>query len=399
MASLASATGAGRGKPNKYGMMKKNPRLAAARGAATVFNSTSSLYVSETLSQPNNKTTIRSVAEAVIRRMKQSMRNVAEARTSAATAAVETAAAAAAVSAPSNRAAAAAAPVETAAAAAAAVSAPSNRAATAPVETAAAAAAVSAPSNRAAAAPTAALPERWRQPSDHSIFDESAASAPPPVAPTPGQVEYVIRHIFKTGQLSVDCNIIALVYIDRLLATGMPLTVRNWRPVLAISMILASKVWDDLSMINDDFSTFLPFTLAELNKWEVKYLNSLSFNVRVKASEYARFYFNLREQQAAGSGGAAAAAAAGTGAGARRADKAADAASTPLNSKAAHKLEALSASAQARFEALYGAVPDSSGSIHNLAKMKIPRMQRSSSDMSKTGGGPVKKSTGRSVLS
>ena len=152
-------------------------------------------------------------------------------------------------------------------------------------------------------------------------------------------------------------------------------------------------------MINDDFSTFLPFTLAELNKWEVKYLNSLSFNVRVKASEYARFYFNLREQQAAGSGGAAAAAAAGTGAGARRADKAADAASTPLNSKAAHKLEALSASAQARFEALYGAVPDSSGSIHNLAKMKIPRMQRSSSDMSKTGGGPVKKSTGRSVLS
>ena len=143
-------------------------------------------------------------------------------------------------------------------------------------------------------------PERWKNACDHSIFDEKPTSAH-----THGharhlaKLSHVIRHIFKTGQLSVDCNIIALVYIDRLLAAGMPLTVRNWRPVLAISMILASKVWDDLSMINDDFSTFLPFSLAELNKWEVKYLNLLSFNVRVKASEYARFYFDLREQSSA----------------------------------------------------------------------------------------------------
>lgn len=350
MASLASAGGVGeRAKPaaKKYGAMKKNPRLAAARASATVFNSTSSLYVNETLSQPNNKTTIRSVAEAVIQRLEESTRRLAEAKLSEPT--VETIES-----------------VSSGAAAAASGFSPST------------------------------LPERWQKSSDHSIFDESPATAPPPVAPTPGQVEYVIRHIFKTGQLSVDCNIIALVYIDRLLATGMPLTVRNWRPVLAISMILASKVWDDLSMINDDFSTFLPFTLAELNKWEIKYLNLLSFNVRVKASEYARFYFRLREQQAAGGGGSVVA---GAGAGGSPSETATVGTMTPLDSKAAHKLEALSASAQARFEALYGAVPDSSGSIHNLAKMKLPRMQRSTSDMSKASGGPVKKSTGRSVLS
>ena len=81
MASLASAGGSvpcAKPATKKYGAMKKNPRLAAARASVTVFNSTSSLYVNETLSQPNNKTTIRSVAEAVIQRMEISTQTLAK---------------------------------------------------------------------------------------------------------------------------------------------------------------------------------------------------------------------------------------------------------------------------------------------------------------------------------
>ena len=52
-----------------------------------------------------------------------------------------------------------------------------------------------------------------------------------------------------------------------------------------------------------------------------------------------------------------------------------------------------------RFEALYGTAPDSSGSIHNLAHVNAPRIQRSASDLSKSSGGPVNESIGRSVLS
>ena len=84
MASLAGTAGcdtasgaakaAARGD-KKYGGLKKNPRLAAARASSVRINSTSTLYVRETLSQPDNKTTIGSVAEAVIQRMTESMKS------------------------------------------------------------------------------------------------------------------------------------------------------------------------------------------------------------------------------------------------------------------------------------------------------------------------------------
>ena len=332
-----SSTGGTSGKAAKYGTMARNSRLAAVRASTVRLNSTSTLYVEQTLSQPDNKSTIRSVARAVAQRISGSIQQMASGVKVHSTGARLSAGFGGAVSG--------------AAAMAAGIS------------------------------NDEALQDMLRPSSpETTVFDEVAADSLKREIPTTGQVEYIIRHIFKTGQLSVDCNIIALVYIDRLLATGMSITVRNWRPILVIAMILASKVWDDLSMINEDFSTFLPFSLSELNKWEVKYLNALSFNVRVKASEYAKYYFDLRKtaitskiQSSPGE--------------------------VPLDSKAAHKLEALSASAQARFEALYGAVPDSSGSIYNLAALKINRIERSSSDISKTSGGAVKGTHGRSVLS
>ena len=70
----------------------------------------------------------------------------------------------------------------------------------------------------------------------------------------------------------------------------------NWQPLVGVTFMLASKVWDDLSMINQDFSTFLPYDLGELNEWERRYLNATSFNVRVGASVYAEYYFNLRQE-------------------------------------------------------------------------------------------------------
>merc|ERR1711991_819764 len=116
----------------------------------------------------------------------------------------------------------------------------------------------------------------------------------------------VIKHIFETGQLAIDCTMIALIYIDRLLSSEtfcletskmVPVVLHrnNWRPILSVAFMVASKVWDDLSMINVDFSTFLPFSLNELNEWERRFLSTVKFNVRVGASLYAKYYFDIRE--------------------------------------------------------------------------------------------------------
>lgn len=58
---------------------------------------------------------------------------------------------------------------------------------------------------------------------------------------------------------------------------------------------MASKVWDDLSFWNVDFSLVCPeFTLARLNELESSMLEALSFVIKVPAGEYALYYFHAR---------------------------------------------------------------------------------------------------------
>jgi hypothetical protein len=63
-------------------------------------------------------------------------------------------------------------------------------------------------------------------------------------------------------------------------------------------MVLASKVWDDLSMWNADFSQTCPagvkFSLKRVNELEVAVLSALKYKVKIPASEYAKYYFLLR---------------------------------------------------------------------------------------------------------
>ena len=294
MASLATSSPAQQQeqpkKLNKYGSIAKNNVAVAKRITTTRLNSTSTLFVSSTLAQPNNKTTIRSVAESIQQKV--------------------------------------------------------------------------------------IVPDVGSS----TPFDEPTSA--PTSAPTVGETEYVIRHVFKTGQLSVDCNIIALVYLDRLkTASGIQITPQNWRPLVVLSLMMASKIWDDLSMINEDFSTFLHFSLKKLNAWEVEFLKHLSFNVRVAASEYARYYFSLR----------------GSSSSTSKIHEGSTA--EPLNMESAHRLEALSVSAQSRFLTLYGKSPDSSGSVNNLQSQHSPlRLKRSVSDPTSVSGGAVR-SKAKAVLS
>lgn len=98
-----------------------------------------------------------------------------------------------------------------------------------------------------------------------------------------------------------DCIIMSLIYVERLIKkTGGKLRPRrsNWRSLVFSCMILSSKVWDDLSMWNVDFSQSCPpgvtFSLQRINELELAVLNALSFQVKVPASEYAKYYFLLR---------------------------------------------------------------------------------------------------------
>ena len=111
------------------------------------------------------------------------------------------------------------------------------------------------------------------------------------------------QEFYKRSQMEFDTIIMSLIYVERLIkTTHISPGPENWRSIIFASMVLASKVWDDLSMWNVDFSNVASaqsqgmslFTLKRVNQLELILLKSLAFDVRVPASEYAKYYFLIR---------------------------------------------------------------------------------------------------------
>lgn len=69
--------------------------------------------------------------------------------------------------------------------------------------------------------------------------------------PSLEEITAFYRDVFRRSQMESDCIIMSLIYVERLIKTtegGLRPRSSNWRSVLFSCMILASKVWDDLSM-------------------------------------------------------------------------------------------------------------------------------------------------------
>ena len=119
--------------------------------------------------------------------------------------------------------------------------------------------------------------------------------------PSLDEISNFYRDIFRRSQMESDCIIMSLIYVERLIKVtdgGLRPCTSNWRSLLFSCMILSSKVWDDLSMWNADFSQTCPagvrFSLQRINELEIAVLNALEYKVKVPASEYAKYYFLLR---------------------------------------------------------------------------------------------------------
>ncbi|CAN0426006.1 unnamed protein product, partial [Discosporangium mesarthrocarpum] len=93
-----------------------------------------------------------------------------------------------------------------------------------------------------------------------------------PVDPKPPSVNEIfefVRTLFNKACLSSECSVVCLIYVERLMEVAkVPLLASTWKPVLLCGLLLASKVWQDLSSWNVEFSTVYPeFSLKSINRY------------------------------------------------------------------------------------------------------------------------------------
>eukprot|EP00669_Euglena_mutabilis_P002247 TRINITY_DN1285_c0_g1_i1.p1 TRINITY_DN1285_c0_g1~~TRINITY_DN1285_c0_g1_i1.p1 ORF type:complete len:201 (-),score=47.64 TRINITY_DN1285_c0_g1_i1:854-1432(-) len=103
-------------------------------------------------------------------------------------------------------------------------------------------------------------------------------------------LECYVDRLFQYAQCSPSCFVAALIYLDRLMNTGLvPLTKLNVHKLMLVSLVTSVKVHEDVRMTNADFAFLGGTTTAELKRIEVLFLFSVKFDLYIEPQTFNHY--------------------------------------------------------------------------------------------------------------
>lgn len=101
--------------------------------------------------------------------------------------------------------------------------------------------------------------------------------------PSEKEIYDFAHQLFDNVHLSSECSIVCLIYMERLMEHAkVPLLACSWRPIFMCGLLLASKVWQDLSSWNIEFANVYPqYPLDAINRLEVSAISFWGTSSRV----------------------------------------------------------------------------------------------------------------------
>ena len=103
--------------------------------------------------------------------------------------------------------------------------------------------------------------------------------------PTVSEIYNFAHSLFQKVQLSSECSIVCLIYVERLMELAkVPLMADTWRPIFMCGLLLASKVWQDLSSWNIEFSNVYPqYSLDAISRMETRFLKMVKWDLYISS--------------------------------------------------------------------------------------------------------------------
>lgn len=116
--------------------------------------------------------------------------------------------------------------------------------------------------------------------------------------PSPADVYKFLKKTFDQLRLPRELAVLSLIYVRRLILGGTELRSTNWKPVVYSALLVSSKIWEDVSVLNVDFSdTYKPYTLQSVNRMEREFADQLEWRLFITPDEYSDTFYSIQQNQ------------------------------------------------------------------------------------------------------